>query len=189
MCTWHTCLKHLLRSNWSQISYAYVFSCHQQSENYGCKQITDFSHQRTVIKVFLFLKWVLYYRSTAITGGTLCVDTFFMISGMLVSIGFFQQVEKLGKLNWVLFYLYRYMRITPPLAIVVLIYATLIHRFGSGPLWHDMLDIVQKPCQEYWWATLLHIQNYVHPFPLVSVINWKLNWDYQRYSRVTPISY
>jgi peptidoglycan/LPS O-acetylase OafA/YrhL len=91
-----------------------------------------------------------------------------MISGMLVSLGFFQEVKKSGRMNWILFYLYRYMRITPPLALVVLCYATLVHHLGSGPLWHDMLEIVQKPCQEYWWATLLHIQNYVHPFPLVS---------------------
>ena len=77
-------------------------------------------------------------------------------------------------MNWIVFYLYRYMRITPPLAIVVLCYSTLVHHLGSGPLWRDMLDILQKPCQEYWWATILHIQNYVHPFPLVScVMLWK----------------
>lgn len=43
----------------------------------------------------------------------------------------------------------------------------MIQHFGSGPLWKEMLGILQKPCQEYWWATILHIQNYVHPFPLV----------------------
>lgn len=120
------------------------------------------------LKMFCIPQWVVYYRSTFVTGGTLCVDTFFMISGMLVSIGYFEQTTKQqGSINWPMFYLYRYLRITPPLAIVVLWYSTLIQHLGSGPLWNEMLSIVQKPCQEYWWATILHIQNYVHPFPLV----------------------
>lgn len=50
------------------------------------------------------------------------MDTFFMISGMLVTIGFFEQASK-GKVNWFLFYFYRYIRITTPLAIVILWYA------------------------------------------------------------------
>ncbi|KAJ3658758.1 hypothetical protein Zmor_010479 [Zophobas morio] len=134
-----------------------------------------------VVNSLKIMDWVLYYRSTAITGGTLCVDTFFMISGMLVSVGFFQEVKKSGRMNWIVFYLYRYMRITPPLAIVVLCYSTLVHHLGSGPLWRDMLDILQKPCQEYWWATILHIQNYVHPFPLCMTQAWYLTCDMQYY--------
>ncbi|EFA01530.2 Nose resistant to fluoxetine protein 6-like Protein [Tribolium castaneum] len=134
-----------------------------------------------VVNSLKIMDWVLYYRSTAITGGTLCVDTFFMISGMLVSVGFFSEVKKSHGMNWVLFYLYRYMRITPPLAVVVLCYSTLVHHLGSGPVWHEMLDILQKPCQEYWWATLLHVQNYVHPFPLCMTQAWYLTCDMQYY--------
>ncbi|KAH0816917.1 hypothetical protein GEV33_005874 [Tenebrio molitor] len=97
------------------------------------------------------------------------------------SLKIMDEVKKSGRMNWILFYLYRYMRITPPLALVVLCYATLVHHLGSGPLWHDMLEIVQKPCQEYWWATLLHIQNYVHPFPLCMTQAWYLTCDMQYY--------
>uniref|UniRef100_A0AAR5NZH7 Nose resistant-to-fluoxetine protein N-terminal domain-containing protein n=1 Tax=Dendroctonus ponderosae TaxID=77166 RepID=A0AAR5NZH7_DENPD len=133
-----------------------------------------------VINSLQIINWTTYYRSTAITGGTLCVDTFFMISGMLVTIGFFEQASK-GKVNWFLFYFYRYIRITPPLAIVILWYCTLMHHFGSGPLWNDMLDIIQKPCQQYWWAAVLHIQNYVHPYPLCLTQIWYLTCDMQYY--------
>ncbi|XP_060531161.1 nose resistant to fluoxetine protein 6-like isoform X2 [Cylas formicarius] len=133
-----------------------------------------------VINSLHIIEWVLYYRSTAITGGTLCVDTFFMISGTLVSLGYFTQASK-GSTNWLVFYLYRYLRISVPLAIVVLWYATLMHLFGSGPLWNDMLQQVQKPCQEYWWATITHVQNYVHPFPLCMVQAWYLTCDMQYY--------
>ncbi|XP_066146785.1 nose resistant to fluoxetine protein 6-like [Euwallacea fornicatus] len=125
-------------------------------------------------------QWILYYRSTAITGGTLCVDTFFMISGMLVSTGYFTESSK-RDINWAMFYFYRFLRITPPLAVVVLWHCMVIQHFGSGPLWNDMLDIVQKPCQEYWWATVLHIQNYIHPYPLCLTQTWYLTCDMQYY--------
>ncbi|XP_050298077.1 nose resistant to fluoxetine protein 6-like [Anthonomus grandis grandis] len=133
-----------------------------------------------VINSLHIMDWILYYRSTAITGGTLCVDTFFMVSGMLVSVGFFEESSK-NRVNWFMFYFYRYMRITPPLAIVVLWYCTLMHHFGSGPLWNDMLEVIQKPCQEYWWATIMHIQNYVHPYPLCLTQAWYLTCDMQYY--------
>ncbi|XP_066252625.1 nose resistant to fluoxetine protein 6-like [Euwallacea similis] len=133
-----------------------------------------------VVNSLQIMDWILYYRSTAITGGTLCVDTFFMISGALVSIAYFSESSK-RNINWSMFYFYRFLRITPPLAVVVLWHCTVIQHFGSGPLWNDMLDIVQKPCQEYWWAAVLHIQNYVHPYPLCLTQTWYLTCDMQYY--------
>ncbi|CAG9762434.1 unnamed protein product [Ceutorhynchus assimilis] len=133
-----------------------------------------------VINSLHIMEWILFVRSTAITGGTLCVDSFFMISGMLVSLGFFEETSK-RKMNWFMFYFHRYMRITPPLALVVLWYCTLMQHFGSGPLWNDMLEVIQKPCQDYWWATIMHIQNYVHPYPLCLTQAWYLTCDMQYY--------
>ncbi|XP_030763573.1 nose resistant to fluoxetine protein 6-like [Sitophilus oryzae] len=133
-----------------------------------------------VINSLHIMEWILYYRSTAITGGTLCVDTFFVVSAILVSIGYSKQASK-GPINWFMFYFYRYMRITPPLAIVVLWYSTLMQYFGSGPLWNDMLEVIQKPCQEYWLATIMHVQNYVHPYPLCLTQAWYLTCDMQYY--------
>ncbi|KAL1509152.1 hypothetical protein ABEB36_003936 [Hypothenemus hampei] len=133
-----------------------------------------------VINSLHIMDWILFYRSTAITGGTLCVDTFFMISGMLVSVGFYDTASK-RKIDWFMFYFYRFVRITPPLALVVLWYCLFMHHFGSGPLWNDMLEIIQRPCQDYWWATILHIQNYVHPFPLCLTQAWYLTCDMQYY--------
>lgn len=90
-----------------------------------------------------------------------------MLSGLLVSLGFFQFVTKNGNFNIITFYLYRYFRITPPLAIVVLIYATLVQFLGTGPLWYDTCMAHLEPCKYYWWSTLLHIQSYTNPQALV----------------------
>ncbi|XP_044271288.1 nose resistant to fluoxetine protein 6-like [Tribolium madens] len=130
-----------------------------------------------VINGLEILDWILNYSSTIIIGGTICVDTFFMISGLLVSISFFEHVTKNGTFNVLTFYLYRYFRITPPLAIVVLIYATLIQFLGSGPLWYDTCMAHLEPCKYYWWSTLLHIQSYTNPHALCILQTWSLTCD------------
>lgn len=91
-----------------------------------------------------------------------------MTSGMLVSMGFFEHVAKTGRFNLVLFYLHRYIRITLPLAIVILFYVSMVQFLGTGPLQEYVYVNHQKPCQDYWWSALLHIQAYINPTPLVS---------------------
>ncbi|XP_015840383.2 nose resistant to fluoxetine protein 6 isoform X1 [Tribolium castaneum] len=130
-----------------------------------------------VINGLEILDWILNYSSTIIIGGTICVDTFFMLSGLLVSVSFFHHVTKNGTFNVLTFYLYRYFRITPPLAIVVLIYATLVEFLGSGPLWYDTCLAHLEPCKYYWWSTLLHVQSYINPHALCILQTWSLTCD------------
>lgn len=116
-----------------------------------------------------FFQWVLKYSSTVIIGGTVCVDSFLFVSGMLVSYGFFENVTKYNRFNVLRFYGRRYMRITLPLAVAVVLYSNFIQFFGEGPLWRETYEAMQKPCQKYWWSTLLHVQNYVNPQVLVGI--------------------
>lgn len=114
---------------------------------------------------------MLQYSSTLILGSTVSVDSFFMTSGMLVSLGFFEYVTKAKKFNVLLFYTHRYLRITLPLSLVVLFYVTLPQFLGTGPFLYDVYLKHQKYCQDYWWSTLLHLQAYVNPDKLVSTEN------------------
>ncbi|CAH0555457.1 unnamed protein product [Brassicogethes aeneus] len=100
------------------------------------------------------LEWEMEYPSTLILGSTVSVDSFFMISGMLVGVGFFDHVEKTKKFN---------LQLTAPLAINLLIWCTLVQFLGSGTLMFDVYTTYQKPCQDYWWSTLLHIQSFINP--------------------------
>lgn len=43
-----------------------------------------------------------------------------------------------------------------------------MRHFGSGPLWDVYLNAADKPCQEYWWSSLLYVQNYVNPKSMVN---------------------
>lgn len=120
-------------------------------------------------KYLLYFQWVLRYSSTIILAGTLSVDTFFVISGLLATYSLCEYLSKGHKFNLWYYYFHRYIRITPSLAVVVFLVATVAHRFGSGPLWKASSAAIQKPCQYFWWSTVLHLQNYVNPKYLVSL--------------------
>lgn len=111
------------------------------------------------------------YSSTLILGSTVSVDSFFVTSGMLVAKGFFEYVTNEGRFNLLLFYVHRYLRITLPLSLVVLFYATLPQFLGSGPMLYNVYKNHQKYCQDYWWSTLLHLQAYFNPDKLVNSLS------------------
>ncbi|KAH0817641.1 hypothetical protein GEV33_005150 [Tenebrio molitor] len=123
------------------------------------------------------IDWILNYTSTVIIGGTICVDSFLFVSGMLVSYGFFETVTKNKSFNVVLFYVHRYIRITLPLSVAVIVYSSFIQHFGSGPLWRETYLAMQLPCQHFWWSTLLHIQNYINPSFLCIPQTWYLTCE------------
>lgn len=73
-----------------------------------------------------------------IPAGFLAVDTFFLMSGFLLSSVLLQKLDtgKLGKCVWVAkAYLHRYLRLTPTLAFVTFVYWKVLPLLGEGPAW------------------------------------------------------
>lgn len=66
-------------------------------------------------------------------------------------------------------YLHRYVRMTPLLAVCILVSMTLLRFMGNGPVWPIMLDFNTGHCERYWWSTLIYVQNYVNPKNIVSI--------------------
>ncbi|KAJ8956800.1 hypothetical protein NQ318_014214, partial [Aromia moschata] len=120
-------------------------------------------------------------RSMLIVSGTLSVDTFFVVGGVLVAYTFMKSRLNGIKFNLFHFYLHRYLRLTPPLAATVLVSATLLEYMGSGPNWGDVKPGLQENCQTYWWSTLLYVQNYVNVNYTCLGQAWYLNVDVQLY--------
>lgn len=60
-----------------------------------------------------------------------------------------------------------FCRVTPVLGVVVVIYATVVEFWGSGPVWNKIVASIRDPCQKYWWSCLLHIQNYTNGAEIV----------------------
>ncbi|XP_044262890.1 nose resistant to fluoxetine protein 6-like [Tribolium madens] len=96
-----------------------------------------------------------------ISGATVSVDTFFVVGGLVTVYTFLKSMDKGAKFNVLLFYLHRYLRLTPAYFIVGLIHVYLLNHFGNGPLWKTVDTSLVETCKQGWWSSLLYITNYV----------------------------
>lgn len=65
-------------------------------------------------------------------------------------------------------YLHRYLRYTPALAVMILVYTSLMKFLGSGPFFTPNIE----SCEKFWWSALLHVSVYTNPLELVSRQMW-----------------
>lgn len=92
------------------------------------------------------------------------VDTFFFLSGYLLVLGSRSALaRRAGPLKAALSLLqalaYRYLRLTPALAVVMLCYTQLAFQLGNGPFFpRHQVDITRR-CGT-WWTELLYSMNY-----------------------------
>uniref|UniRef100_T1JK46 Acyltransferase 3 domain-containing protein n=1 Tax=Strigamia maritima TaxID=126957 RepID=T1JK46_STRMM len=87
------------------------------------------------------------------------VDTFFTLSGLLLTRSFLKRQEKVeGSYLWILkLYFLRYLRLTPVYAVVLIIFQTILFPYYSNSsLWPQH---VNEHCYKYWWKHLLYINN------------------------------
>ncbi|XP_055845273.1 nose resistant to fluoxetine protein 6-like [Episyrphus balteatus] len=133
-----------------------------------------------MINMSYALEWSNSFHCMGVLMGTILVDSFFFLSGLLVAwIGFKELDTNKGNLNIVSKYRHRYIRLTPALAALVLYYITLNNYIGNGPL-----RSTSKGCDKNWWLTLLYVQNYDHSEKLSQVCvpqAWYLACDFQLY--------
>ncbi|KAJ8021721.1 Nose resistant to fluoxetine protein 6 [Holothuria leucospilota] len=103
------------------------------------------------------------YNSTAL--GTYSVDSFFVLSGLLVTYLTLKELKaRNGKINWFLYYFHRFWRLTPAYMITIAIWTSLTVHIGVGAGKEEIFREGQQICQDYWWTNLLYINN-LHPFP------------------------
>ncbi|KAH8238144.1 hypothetical protein KR032_000126 [Drosophila birchii] len=89
------------------------------------------------------------------------VDTFFFLSGLLLVVIALRAMETTkGKLNLPLMYLHRYLRLTPILAMAIIVYMRILPRMGDGPLYGSVNFDDYSQCEDTWFWTLLYVQNY-----------------------------
>lgn len=132
------------------------------------------------------LDWTNSLESMVIVSGTLSVDTFLVVGGALVVYAFTKAKVQGTKFNIFKYYIHRYLRLTPALAAVILISATLLEYMGAGPKWNYIKNNFADNCKIYWWTALLYVQNYVNVNKMCVGQTWYLNIDMQLYI-VSPI--
>ncbi|XP_066262600.1 nose resistant to fluoxetine protein 6-like [Euwallacea similis] len=120
------------------------------------------------------------YRSpfaSIIFHGDLFVDTFFLLSGLLVAYGLLTQFDK-KMVNPGFIVFLRYIRLTPVYAFVIFYYATVFNYTGKGPLWKVIAGADSEDCKKNWWTNLLYINNYVNPDHMCMTHAWYLPCDF-----------
>ncbi|XP_035687461.1 nose resistant to fluoxetine protein 6-like [Branchiostoma floridae] len=97
----------------------------------------------------------------------MAVDTFLLLSGLLVTYLFMKQLTQTGGVftwrDYGLHLLHRYCRLTPVYAFLIMIYTCLLVYMGDGPYWATPSNWVMPGihgCQHHWWTNLLYINNY-----------------------------
>ncbi|KAG6445708.1 hypothetical protein O3G_MSEX004055 [Manduca sexta] len=125
--------------------------------------------------------WLTSLASLWISSGTITVDTFFTIAGVLIVYTTAGKMDGMRLLkNLHLFYLNRLMRMFPILAAVVLLQSSFFNNMSDGPTW-TVVSRLTNNCRTYWWTTLLHVQNLLNPSHLCINHSWYVAIDVQCY--------
>ncbi|XP_065898109.1 nose resistant to fluoxetine protein 6-like [Dysidea avara] len=113
-----------------------------------------------------------------ISNSFLAVDSFFMLSGLLLSyLGIKEIQSRKGKFPYLVFYFHRLLRLSPGYYFVLFAYYKILPYVGSGPLW-IIQDIAY--CDKYWWTNILYINNFYPKFvDQCFAVSWYLANDMQ----------
>lgn len=145
--------------------------------------------------IFAHTNWVIYEGAisnpqdpermlhtaagTLLISGSLITVTFFVISGLLLTINWLAVTRAIADhkpTSWgvaryaslfIKFNIFRYIRLTVPYAFVVLLSGVYFEN-ASGPLWRHIYEREQLACRKNWWTNLLFINNVVRTDERVS---------------------
>ncbi|XP_065331424.1 nose resistant to fluoxetine protein 6-like [Cloeon dipterum] len=138
------------------VSMMWVVFCHTYT-----LALTNYPTQNLVTSMSeLTQQWFM----APILNGYVSVDTFLLLGGLLTVYIPLMDHAKGRKFNVLKYYLYRYLRITIPLAVAVWFVSTVKINLGKGPSWFIFLRPAMDLCRENWWANLLYISNYFFDF-------------------------
>ncbi len=101
------------------------------------------------------------------------------MSGLLVAYFTFREME-LKRFNLIVYYVHRYIRLTIPLACVILFNVGILPLLARGPMADD-LEAVSQLCRDNWWSNLLYINNFVNKEEMCLGVTWYLACDMQMY--------
>ncbi|XP_077861751.1 nose resistant to fluoxetine protein 6-like [Saccoglossus kowalevskii] len=90
-------------------------------------------------------------------------DTFFILSGLLITYYPLSRLHANGKENWVYFYLHRLWRISIPYFLAFFAYVCLIEYMCTGALSYYIEENLSA-CHDTWWSYVLYINN-LYPYP------------------------
>ncbi|XP_050513299.1 nose resistant to fluoxetine protein 6-like [Diabrotica virgifera virgifera] len=126
-------------------------------------------------------EWKHELFTAFIVSGSFAVDTFLMLSGLLISFGIMSvyYIYDYKKFPIIPFYIYRLLRLWPGLIALILFYVSFYKNISEGPLWPLMAGNMVRSCNRAWFPTLFFFNNYI-PFGFQCVDQaWYLAVDSQ----------
>ncbi|CAF4933223.1 unnamed protein product, partial [Rotaria socialis] len=117
-----------------------------------------------------------------ITSGVFSVDTFFLLTGFLTAVLFVRHArkEKLSLRMMILYYVHRYVRLTPTFILVMFVSIYLTPYFGQGPLFPVQQGFESTGCRNGgWWTSFLYIGNFFKSENMCLSVTWYLFNDMQ----------
>lgn len=81
-------------------------------------------------------------------------------------------------INWMHFYVHRYIRMTPA-TMLVIAFTMFAFRYGDGPLWIETTHKAHSSCNENWWRHLLHVANFIDTRQMCFIHYWYIAADMQ----------
>ncbi|RUS81884.1 hypothetical protein EGW08_010354 [Elysia chlorotica] len=130
------------------------------------------------VDFYLRERKVIY--SMVITNGPFSVDTFFILSGIMVGYTFLEIYEADSRLKWPVFVLYRFFRLSPSMVIVGALYICLWPALGSGPAYPAQCPD-EEVCTKYWYYSFFFINTIVDTGRKCMGWTWYLSVDFQLY--------
>ncbi|CAG9854231.1 unnamed protein product [Phyllotreta striolata] len=135
------------------------------------------------------LKWKTQLFTAFTLSASLSVDTFLMLSGLLLSYGILsykRMLPKMRKIPVVPFYLYRFLRLSPALLALILFNISIFKNLNSGPIWPLQATKTVRVCSKLWFHTLFFVNNLVDVNYQCLDHAWYLAVDSQLYF-ISPI--
>ncbi|XP_042885812.1 nose resistant to fluoxetine protein 6-like [Penaeus japonicus] len=105
-------------------------------------------------------RWTSNLIFQVISNASLSTDSFFFLSGLLVSYGVLKEVKRTGRIDIIMYYVHRIIRLTPPIAVVTLFLGTLFRFLPSGPMAYYVTS-VYTICSDKWWIDVLYVNNFL----------------------------
>nr|CAD7198583.1 unnamed protein product [Timema douglasi] len=104
------------------------------------------------------------------------VDTFFLLGGVVRSYTMLNQLDH-KEFGYFTGFIHRYLRLTPPYALMIGFFSTVVVYCGSGPIWYRGVVVQSDWCRENWFLNLLYVNNYIDNQRLCMLQSWYLSAD------------
>lgn len=131
---------------------------------------------RTLNDVAIGINITHRFSFEAVNSAFFSVDSFFLLSGLLVGYIAFRRMEKNdGKLPLFQFYFHRFWRLTPSYMFTILFFTNLFPYLGDGPFWYGSQwdsPEANNPCVDKWWTNLLYINNFYPKSLMFECLGW-----------------